>query len=45
LEAFNALNHPNGGVPDIFIEDNIFNDVGEITYGRRIIQIGAKIIF
>lgn len=46
LEAFNAFNHPNGGgAPDIFVEDNIFNDVGEITYNRRIVQIGAKIIF
>lgn len=46
LEAFNAFNHPNGGgAPDIFIEDTTFNDVGEITYNRRIVQIGAKIIF
>lgn len=47
LEAFNALNHPNGGLPDFFVDDagTTFNEVGEITFGRRIIQIGAKIIF
>jgi hypothetical protein len=50
LEAFNAFNHPNGGLPNIFVEGALsgggpFNDVGEITYGRRVVQIGAKIIF
>jgi outer membrane receptor protein involved in Fe transport len=51
LEAFNAFNHPNGGgVPNIFVEGalasgTVFNDVGEIEYQRRIVQIGAKIIF
>jgi outer membrane receptor protein involved in Fe transport len=50
LEAFNAFNHPNGGLPNIFVEGalaagTVFNDVGEINYGRRIIQIGGKIIF
>lgn len=51
LEAFNAFNHPSGGgTPNIFIEGSlaagvVFNDVSEITYNRRIVQIGGKIIF
>jgi outer membrane receptor protein involved in Fe transport len=47
LEAFNAFNHNNGGLPDIFIDDagTTFNDLNEIEYGRRVVQIGAKIIF
>jgi hypothetical protein len=51
LEAFNAFNHPNGsGTPNIFVEGAlaagvVFNDVSEITYGRRIVQLGGKIIF
>jgi len=55
LDAFNAFNHPNpsvgffagGSTPDSEVEDagSSFNQYGEITFARRGIQLGAKIIF
>jgi outer membrane receptor protein involved in Fe transport len=55
LDAFNAFNHPNpsvgffagGSTPDSFLEDagTTFADFSEITFARRGIQLGAKIIF
>jgi outer membrane receptor protein involved in Fe transport len=54
-EMFNALNHPNTGVgfitadavPDIVVEDagSTFNRRDEMTFARRGVQFGAKIIF
>lgn len=55
MDAFNAFNHPNpsagffagGSTPDSVLEDagSTFNSYGDITFARRGIQLGAKIIF
>jgi Carboxypeptidase regulatory-like domain len=45
VEMFNVFNHPNKGVPDVFIDDAIFADPNEVESGRRTIQFGMQLIF
>ena len=46
IEAFNAFNHPNFGLPDNYIDDG--ESAGTITYtslAQRQIQFGARVAF
>ena len=46
VEAFNAFNHPNFGLPDNYVDDG--ESAGTITYtslSQRQIQIGARFAF
>ena len=46
VEAFNAFNHPNFGLPDNYVDDG--ESAGTITYtslSQRQIQIGARLGF
>jgi hypothetical protein len=46
VEAFNAFNHPNFGLPDNYVDDG--ESAGTITYtalSQRQIQIGARLEF
>jgi hypothetical protein len=46
IEAFNAFNHPNFGLPDNYVDDG--ESAGTITYtalSQRQIQIGARLGF
>ncbi len=46
IEAFNAFNHPNFGLPDNYVDDG--ESAGTITYtalAQRQIQFGARVAF
>lgn len=44
-EATNAFNHPNYGVPDLYVDSPNFLNPTSTEVSPRIIKLGAKIIF